>query len=203
MRFPKPKHVRKRPTSFPALAGMFLPHPVNEAQSNRHDTASRRGVTGARGVNPAKPDREVLPDGRTTPATASPRQPERCRAREREERTAGLAADQANGRDVCTVGAHSRRIARRFLGAGFEVTAFDGWSLRSPAKMALETLFTPGIYPICRGGRELFGLCAHKAGNYFRGRRGFQFCGGGTLHAGVVVSADGSRRGEGLGRFEV
>ena len=37
-----------------------------------------------------------------------------------------LAADQANGRDVCTVGAHSGRIARRRLGAGFEVTAFDG-----------------------------------------------------------------------------
>jgi len=55
---PKPKHVRKRPTSLPALAGMFLPHPVNGAQSNRHDTAFRRGVTGARGVNAAKPDRE-------------------------------------------------------------------------------------------------------------------------------------------------
>mgnify|MGYP006902030021 CR=1 FL=1 len=115
---------------------MFLPHTVNEAHSNRHDNPMlhRDGVTGARGVNPAKPDREVLPDGRTTPATASPRQPERCRTREREERTAGLAADQANGRDVCTVGAHSRRIARRFLGAGFEVTAFDGWSLTEPGE---------------------------------------------------------------------
>ena len=50
-----------------------------------------------------------------------------------------LAADQANGPDVCTVGAHSGRIARRCLGAVFEVTAFDGWSLRSTAKTALET----------------------------------------------------------------
>lgn len=86
---------------------------VNGAQSNRHDTASRRGVTGARGVNPVKPCRGVLPDGQND---ASDGQPERCRAREREERQAGLAADQANGRDVCTVGAHSRRIARRFWG---------------------------------------------------------------------------------------
>jgi hypothetical protein len=38
---------------------MFLPHPVNGAHSNRHDTALRRGVTGAREVNPAKPDREA------------------------------------------------------------------------------------------------------------------------------------------------
>ncbi len=44
------------------------------------------------------------------------RRPERCRAREQEERPAGLAAEEANGRDVCTVGAHSGRIARRLWG---------------------------------------------------------------------------------------
>lgn len=42
-----------------------------------------------------------------------------------------LAAEKANGRDVCTVGAHSRRIARRFRGAVVEVMDFDGWSERA------------------------------------------------------------------------
>ena len=45
-----------------------------------------------------------------------------------------LAAEKANGRDVCTVGAHSGRIARRFLGAVVEVTDFDGWSLTDPGE---------------------------------------------------------------------
>ena len=46
---------------------------------------------------------------------------------------------KANGPDVSDVGGHSGRMARRRLGAAFEVTVFDGWSLRSPVKMALET----------------------------------------------------------------
>ena len=67
------------------------------------------------------------------------RKPERCRAREREERPAGACRRK---------GKWPRRLHRRrtlgancpaALGTAFEVTAFDGWSVRSPAKTALET----------------------------------------------------------------
>ena len=82
---------------------------------------------------------EAEPRSEATPATASPRQPERCRARE---------PKRATGRSCRRKGKWPRRLHRRrtlgancpaALGAVFEVTAFDGWSLRSPAKMALET----------------------------------------------------------------
>ena len=112
---------------------------VNGAQSNRHDTASAPWRDGCARSERGEAGPRSSAGWRNDPSDGQPRQPERCRAREREERPAGLAAGKANGRDVCTVGAHSGRIARRLRGALFEVTAFDGWSLRSPAKTALET----------------------------------------------------------------
>ncbi len=74
---------------------MFLPHPVNGAQSNRHDTASRRGVTGARGVNPAEPDR-----GAERPQSGPDRASRSGAGRENEKSDRqALAAEEANGRD--------------------------------------------------------------------------------------------------------
>ena len=93
----------------------------------------RKPIEAGPAVRSAKPRTRAA-----TPGRASLRQPARCRAREQEERPAGLAAEKANGRDVCTVGAHSGRIARRRLGAALEVAGFDGWSLRSTAKTRLE-----------------------------------------------------------------
>ncbi len=103
---------------------MFLPHPVNGAHSNRHDIPMlhRDGVTGARVVNPAKPDRGAQRP-QSGPACASPHG---AGCENEESARQVLAADQANGRDVRTVGAHSWRIARRFFGAAFEVAGFGG-----------------------------------------------------------------------------
>ncbi len=57
----------------PALACMFLPHPVNGAPCNRHDNPMlhRDGVTGARGVIPAGPDRGWPARPQRQPARAS------------------------------------------------------------------------------------------------------------------------------------
>ena len=88
------------------------PQLVNVAHSRRHDTASRRGVTGAREVNPAKPHRGAQRP-QSEQACVSPHGA--GRENEKSDRQA-LAAEKANGRDVCTVGAHSGRIGRRRLG---------------------------------------------------------------------------------------
>ena len=122
---------RSEAPTFGGLRGEKCPHSglVNGAQSNRHDTASAPWRDGCARSELAKADRggpEARPQRR--PARASRRGAGR---ENRKECPAGLAAGKANGRDVCTVGAHSRQIARQLRGAVFEVTAFDGWSERA------------------------------------------------------------------------
>ncbi|MCZ7592704.1 MAG: hypothetical protein M5U15_11425 [Kiritimatiellae bacterium] len=81
---------------------------MNGARSNRHNTASRRGVTGVRVVNPVKRDRRAqrLQSGQACASRSTD-----GRKNEKSDRQV-LAVEKANGPDIFTVGAHSGRIAR-------------------------------------------------------------------------------------------
>lgn len=112
---------------------------VNGAQSSRHDTAASpwrdgcaRSEHGEAGPRSSAGWQNDPSDGQPAPAGA----------------VSGARTRRAPGRSCRRKGKWPRRLHRRrtlgancpaALGAVFEVTAFDGWSLRSPAEAALET----------------------------------------------------------------